>query len=631
MDKNEVVKGVVSLNPKGFGFAVSPLSGRFFIRPSLARYLLSGDTLTFRGRAGKNPNQYDVAEIISVERKSRIILGECFKDRHGILRLSADEPCFLRLEVNGIDVVEQDHVVAVKLPEQFLDTGASNTLDEPVLVEHVATLGPRDRDGFEYDYTQYKFGLSTGSDEMARQEAKELNEEILACRTKGWTDFRDIPFVTIDGESTTDIDDAVHVTIKSPSIFAVDVAIADVSAYVKPGSALEAQAKTRLTSVYLPGKTIHMLPESLSSDLGSLKPGVPRLALLCQMDVDREGRILGSRFRRGIIISRERLSYVDVHRRMVSGEPLSTDALVAKSIDAMQLLYKALSESRKARGVLEFNGLEAKIFVSENGEPDIEFEPRTEAHKLIEEMMLLANKAAAEKLCQKGSLALFRHQNEPRAEDWNELKTALAAKGILLADKPSLKNISEVINSVPEGEGRRFVEMATRKALQRAVYDTQEPDHFSLGYPAYTHFTSPLRRYSDILVHRLLIGEELSAQELSCAAEACSVRANQAKNAERYLWDRLKKRTIVKKIAKDTELSGHVFSGTRDCLKVILDTWDLMVLIPEISLERVGYRWNVNTKVWEHTEVLQEGKQVTVKALRLQEDKDICTVFAEIC
>ncbi len=390
----DIKSGQVSAHPRGFGFVETQEGERYFIPPPFMKRLLSEDQITFKAEPGKQAGEFQVGELLSVRRNSRMLLGELVAQGDRILFV-ADEPCFVIIEVPGA-AATRGEVVAVHVPE-------AESAERTLRAELIEVLGPRGRQGFDEDYALIKYGLPRRATEGAEIESKSLDSDVPSRIGHGWADLRRIPFVTIDGASTRDIDDAVSAE-RCPAGFQVDVAIADVSAYVKPGSALAARAYERCTSVYLPGRTVPMLPEALSAELGSLKEGVPRLALVCRMVVGPKGEILVARFERAVITSQARLTYAAVYARMSEGRPVGDNPKVEHSLEVLEALYRVLAQARRDRGVLEFNDREPKLQTRENGELEIIWEERNDAHRMIEELMLLANQAAAEALLRRGTL-----------------------------------------------------------------------------------------------------------------------------------------------------------------------------------------------------------------------------------
>lgn len=613
-------RGQVSAHARGFGFAENG-EERFFIAPPMMKYLLSQDSITFTVEAGKYPGEYQVGEWLTLEREPRILLGE-LEVRDGRRWLVSDEPCFVSIEVPGDEPYTEGDVVAVR-------TAAASRPERVICAELIRVLGPRDRDGFDADYALLKYDLSDRVCAATEKAAREADQAVLERIGQGWSDLRCLPLVTIDGESTRDIDDAVCAT-RCPAGYQVDVAIADVSAYVRPGSALEAQAFERCTSVYLPGRTVPMLPEAISSELGSLKEGVPRLALVCRMIVDVGGQLLSAHFERAVILSRARLTYSAVWAKMSRQQTLGRGAVVEDSLEALHDLYRVLAQDRRRRGVLDFNDREPKLQVRSDGELEIAWEERNEAHRLIEELMLLANRAAAQMLLHRGAVGFYRHQGQPTQEDWLQLQEWLGERGMRLSQTPSLAELSRLLQAVTDPEAHAILEARIRQVMQNAVYDSVLPQHFSLGFEAYTHYTSPLRRYSDLLVHRLLLGEEISKEVLEATAERCSVKARAARLAERFVWDRIKKRLLVRDVPQGTPLVAQVLYGNRRGLKVLIESWQCMAFIPAENLMGECIRWEEVTQSWCNGRALEPGASLQVQWQALLEEKGSCELIAAL-
>ena len=618
--------GRVSANPRGFGFAETDLGERYFIAPPLMKRLVPGDVITFTVEPGKVPGEFQVGTIAKLERASRTLLGE-LEMWEGRLLLVTDEPCFALIhvpETTSFGFVLGD-VAAVRIP-------SSSDINAPIEGRIVQVLGDPRRAGFDCDYALAKYELPEAMSEAAVGEAEGLvspEADPYHYMGFGWIDRRFIPFVTIDGESSRDLDDAVRARTCEEG-FWVDVAISDVSAYVKPGTALEAQAAERCTSVYLPGRTVPMLPEALSSEVGSLKPLVPRLALVCRMLVNHKGEILHHRFERAVIMSKARLTYSQVYARMQGDGPLTSDGAVERSLDALTELYQVLIAARRERGVLEFNDREAKLTQRPDGEPDLLWEERNDAHRLIEEVMLLANRAAAHTMMKRNAFALYRHQAQPMPENAQELRVWLVTRGIELSQAPTLKELSGILESMKDHPDLPMIEARIRGVMQMASYDNVRPDHFSLGFDTYTHFTSPLRRYSDLHVHRLLLGRPVTQEALVQAAQRCSQKARAARAAERHVWDRIKKRMLTRDIPQGQGLACTVLYCSRRGIKVLVNDWQCTAFIPRESLEDEGFSWNADQQGWATQYLLEAGHALVAGWTSFSEDKRGCELMADL-
>jgi ribonuclease R len=620
------LQGTINANPRGFGFATTDDGAEYFVPPPVMKTLLPGDRATFAIGEGKKPGEFQVAQVFSVEREPSIWLGE-LEARNGRIMLVTDDPCFVGIEVTGISYIAPGQVVAVQ-------TGHENTIGTLIRGRLVGILGPRGRQGFDHDYALAREDLKVYYDPHALSAAAKVGTTVDSeekIQRFNYADLRDLPLVTIDGESTRDFDDAVAAE-KLADHFLVDVAIADVSAYVTPNSPLDREAQERCTSVYLPGMTVPMLPEALSTGLCSLNPGVDRLALVCRAKVSLEGKLLGWKFMRAVIRSQARLTYSQVYQRM-SGEastPLGGPA-VEKSLDALDALYRVLVDARRQRGVMEFNDKEPRLQTRLDGGYDLVWEERNDAHRLVEELMLLANQAAAAELTKrKKGAGYFRHQQAPQAEDWAELREWLAARGVAMGETPSLKEMAVTLEAVKDREDSPVIEARMRKVMQMAVYDTLDASHFSLGYEAYTHFTSPIRRYSDLLVHRILNNEMVTDEQRKLMAERCSNKSRSSRFAERFVWDRLKKRILVRDVSTEQAMPARVVTSSRRGLKVVFDDWQCAAFIPAESLLDAGMTWDDDSKGWQNGVLMEPGRTLQARWQRLEEDKSRCELTATV-
>jgi ribonuclease R len=381
---------------------------------------------------------------------------------------------------------------------------------------------------------------------------------------RGREDLRGATVVTIDGETARDLDDAVSVTRLPAGGFRLGVHIADVSAYVAAGSELDLEAYRRGTSVYFPERAVPMLPERLSSGLCSLQPGVPRLTLSVFLDLDGEGRVRSRRFAETVIESRRRLTYEEVRR--VLEEPAPGDAErygpVLPALGAMRQVTALLRERRRERGSLDFDLPAGDVVLDTDGYTvGIRPEQRHVAHRLIEELMIAANEAVAQELSRRGMPALYRVHEAPPAEALSELRGALATFGLRLPRGPGqveprdLQQVMEAVAGRPE-EG--FVGSLLLRSLPRAVYLPQCRGHYALAAAFYTHFTSPIRRYPDLMVHRALkalIGgggdvDPTLAERLETIAEHSSSCERRAEQAERDLLQWKKVRFLAGRVGE---------------------------------------------------------------------------------
>ena len=346
----------------------------------------------------------------------------------------------------------------------------------------------------------------------ASNEAAQLKAEVSEADKQDRIDLRDMPFVTIDGEDARDFDDAVYCRKRTLGGWRLYVAIADVSHYVRIGTALDAEAHRRATSVYFPERVIPMLPEAISNGLCSLNPHVDRLVMVCEMTISGNGKLGGYQFYEGLIHSHARLTYTKVGA-MLDGDneqclPLRQEyEHVVKPLDQLHKLYSALRSARDARGAIDFETQETRIIFGEDRKIDaIVPVHRNDAHKLIEECMLAANVSTA-KFLEKHKLdGLFRVHKGPKPSKLENLRGFLGEMGLSLkgGDEPQPKHYQALLSSIKDRPDANLVQTVMLRSLSQAVYTPENEGHFGLGYSAYAHFTSPIRRYPDLLVHRAI-------------------------------------------------------------------------------------------------------------------------------
>jgi ribonuclease R len=339
-----------------------------------------------------------------------------------------------------------------------------------------------------------------------------LPSEVHAEDARGRVDLRGLDLVTIDGEDARDFDDAVYCEPRKGGGWRVLVAIADVSHYVRPGTALDVSALERGNSVYLPSTVVPMLPEALSNDLCSLRPRVDRLCMVCEMTVSARGRVSGYRFFEGIMNSSARLTYDRVARLLEQGvDAVREDdpeiAALAPRLEVLHELFRALVEARHRRGAVDFSGSEAQVVLDDAGKV-VAVRPlvRNDAHRLIEECMIAANVAAARFLAQHELPGLYRVHDSPSASRAEDLRAFLAGLGVAVpgGDIPTPADLQQLIESVAHRPDRSVIETVVLRTMKQAQYTARNDGHFGLALTAYTHFTSPIRRYADLLVHRAI-------------------------------------------------------------------------------------------------------------------------------
>lgn len=373
----------------------------------------------------------------------------------------------------------------------------------------IEILGDVSSPGIEVKIAIRKFGIPDVFPKAAIKESEGFGTKVSLSKLDDHKDIRELPLVTIDGEDAKDFDDAVYCEKNGDKGYRLWVAIADVSFYVKPGSALDKEALIRGNSTYFPGSVIPMLPEGLSNGLCSLKPNVDRLCVVCEMEVDNDGEITESTFYRGVMKSKARLTYTEVAEIIKGNEALREQyASVLPSLEALHSLYHVFYKARRKRGAIDFDTIETRILFNHDGKiSTIIPQVRNVAHKMIEESMLAANVCTAKFIQKHKRPALYRIHDTPPSDKLTALRHFLAELGLDLSGgaKPQAKDFAKLVERVSKREDHHMIETVMLRSLSQAQYSPKNIGHFGLAYPVYTHFTSPIRRYPDLLVHRTII------------------------------------------------------------------------------------------------------------------------------
>jgi ribonuclease R len=393
-------------------------------------------------------------------------------------------------------------------------------------------LGEIDDPGMEIEIAVRKYSVPHAFSAACLDQAKGLPDKVLAKDRKDRVDLRDIPLVTIDGEDARDFDDAVYcepAKVGRGKGWRLLVAIADVSHYVQTGSAIDVDAYDRATSVYFPRRVIPMLPEKLSNGLCSLNPDVDRLCMVCDMLVNAKGDVHAYQFYPAVMHSHARFTYTEVAAILANTRGPEAAKRKDRVNDLMNLqdVYKALLASRAVRGAVDFETTETQIVCDESGRIEkIVPRVRNEAHRLIEEAMLAANVCSADFIQQGKHPGLFRVHEGPTAEKKDILRNYLKALGlgISISDDPHTSEFQKIAQATKDRPDAQQIHTMLLRSMQQAIYTPMNSGHFGLAYEAYTHFTSPIRRYPDLLVHRviksILLGRKYTLPSLPVPGEA---------------------------------------------------------------------------------------------------------------
>ena len=446
-------------------------------------------------------------------------------------------------------------------------------------------------------------------------------------------DLRHLPLVTIDGEDSRDFDDAVYAE-KVGRNYRLIVAIADVSHYVQPNDLIDFDAYERATSVYFPRRVIPMLPENLSNGICSLNPNVERLCMVCDMTITYAGNVKSYEFYPAVIKSAGRLTYNQVWDWLQN----NTKNQYSENLNILYKLFKIMHAKRQKRGAMEFETFETKMVFDDNGKIErIEPVHRNDAHKLIEECMLLANVCAADFLLQNKHVALYRNHAGPTPEKLATLREQLALLGLSLGggENPQPKHYGELAEKIANRPDRELLQTMMLRSMQQAVYEPENQGHFGLAYEHYTHFTSPIRRYPDLLVHRaikaVLAKKTYDVGNWQEMGVHCSFCERRAEEASRDVESWLKTYFMRDKV-------GDVFNGRITHLAnfgvfVTLDDIHIegMVHVSELGEDYFNYRADLLAMVGERSGVrFSMGDHVRVKVVRADlETSKIDLVLAE--
>jgi len=373
----------------------------------------------------------------------------------------------------------------------------------------IEVLGDLSSPGIEVKIALRKFDIPHVFPKAAIKESENFGSTVTLTKHSEHKDIRHLDLVTIDGEDAKDFDDAVYCEATEAGGHRLWVAIADVSHYVKPGSALDKEALNRGNSTYFPGSVVPMLPEGLSNGLCSLKPKVDRLCVVCDMQINDVGEITRFTFYRAVMRSKARLTYTEVAEIIKGNGALREQyASLLPSLEALHTLYHIFYKARRKRGAIDFDSIETRILFDHGGKiKTIIPQVRNVAHKMIEESMLAANICAAKYIQKHKKPSLYRIHDTPPADKLLALRQFLAELGLDLSGgaKPQAKDFAKLLERVADREDKHMIETVMLRSLSQAQYSPKNIGHFGLAYPVYTHFTSPIRRYPDLIVHRTII------------------------------------------------------------------------------------------------------------------------------
>jgi ribonuclease R len=613
--------GRVEGHPDGHGFLIPDEPNAPWIALSAAemRQVLRGDRATVR-LLGADPRGRPTGEIVEVlERSNRRIVGRLHKE-HGVLFLVPEDrrmPLDILIPPDQAGRARPGQVATVELVAQ------PSKHAQPI-GRVIEVLGAYADPGMEIEIALRKFDLPHEFSKKALALARALPEQV---RDEDWRkdapgrrDLRHLPFVTIDGETAKDFDDAVH-CVREGKGFRLRVAIADVSHYVRHGDALDRDARERGTSVYFPRRVIPMLPEKLSNGLCSLNPDVDRLAMVCDMAITPAGKVARYEFYAAVFRSHARLTYTKVWQL------LSSDS-ASEELKTLYQVYKALARERERRGAIDFESVETRMEFDARGKIlRIAPEPRNEAHRLIEECMLAANVCAGNFLASRGHPALYRVHDVPAPEKVKALRDFLAELGLALpgGDEPKPRDYAQLLAKIRQRPDFALLQTILLRSMKQAVYTPENLGHFGLAFDAYVHFTSPIRRYPDLLVHRaikaVLSNQKYSGIDWQELGRHCSETERRADDASRDVESWLKCFYMLDHVGESFE--GTITGVTAFGLFVMLDNYyvDGLVHISELGRDYFRYEPNRHLLLGERTgQRFRLADRIKVKLVRVDLD-----------
>jgi ribonuclease R len=538
VDKLDLVKGKVQGHPDGFGFLISEGgSPDMFLSEKEMHQVLHGDVVMVR-QSGVDRRGRPEAKIVEVlERVNNRVVGRLFEE-HGIQFVVAENRRITQdilVAAGESGGAKAGQVVVLEVVQQ------PNKHAQPI-GRIVEVLGNYADPGMEIEIALRKHDLPYEFPKDVEKQAKAISPVVAAADWAGREDIRSLPLVTIDGETARDFDDAVYCEPEKGG-YRLVVAIADVSHYVQTGDALDREAILRGNSVYFPRRVIPMLPEELSNGLCSLNPHVDRLCMVCDMRISNNGEIEKYRFYPSVMYSQARLTYNQVAEMLAQpdGELAKSNATIVPHLQHLYELFQKLLQARAKRGAIDFETVETQMIFTEQGKIErIVPVVRNDAHKLIEECMLAANVCAAGFLQEHEHTVLYRIHQGPTPEKLVALREFMKEFGLQLTgeDDPQAADYSKLLKRIKGRPDAGLLQTVMLRSLRQAKYEPENIGHFGLGYDAYTHFTSPIRRYPDLLVHRaikaVLQGKKYTpAQKWSELGAHCSMTERRADDATR--------------------------------------------------------------------------------------------------
>ena len=620
--------GRVHAHPDGYGFFIPDDRGKedLYLSRREMRRAMHGDRVLVRVERKRGAPEAHIAEVI--EHGQKRIVGTYEEHQGQAYVIPTDPRIGPAIPLARVpERPEKGAVVAAEITRY----GSGYSAPEAAVVE---TLGDPNDPDIQARAIIFQYGLPTIFSPEAKREAEAVSQTIPEAEIADRVDLRRHPIVTIDGETARDFDDAVYVE-KENGVYRLYVSIADVAYYVKRGAALDEDAYARGTSVYFPDRALPMLPEELSNGICSLNPNVDRLTKTAVVEFDARGGVGKTRFFNSVIRSHARMTYTQVRQILVDkdAECRARYAELVAGFELMEELALILYNERRARGTLDFDLPEAEIVLDLQGNPEnIVRAERSIAHRIIEEFMIAANEAVARHLTEKDLPLLYRVHEGPEHEALEEIAPFLASLGYRLQlkhERIKPKELQKIIDAAKGKPEEKVVNHVVLRAMKQAHYAPENFGHFGLASICYTHFTSPIRRYPDLIVHRML-DESLQRRKLKAnereeldrymseAGKHTSERERVAMDAEREMVALKKAQFMMDKIGE--EFGGVIVSLANFGFFVELENFFVEGLVKLSSLKDDDYNYYEKEyliKGRRHGRKFRLGDRVRVKVLRI--------------
>jgi len=625
-DKEEaLLEGKVEAHPSGYGFLIiGDEVEDLFIPPPEMRYLFDGDIVLAKAVKRKKKDEAKVIKV--VQRAIKTAVGRYYKDKTGHYVLLSDTVIPHKIYINKKEVKKHKLEPGTYVVVEITQYPAPKVRGRGRIIK---VLGKTKNTLTVAEIIARKYSLPTEHSKEAVEEAEKLPSAVRITRNR--KDLTKQVCFTIDPESARDHDDAVAIE-KEGNMYRLYVHIADVSHYVKEGSAIDREAFERGNTYYLPERALHMLPERLAAELCSLRPNEKKYAFTCEMLINRAGKVVEYDIYESVIVSKAKLSY-DEALRIIVGDPALEEKYpyVVEPLRHMEKLARILMKAKEKRGSIDFDMPESQILFTETGDPyDVVPYERHLAHRIIEEFMIIANETVARHMFEKQYPFIYRTHEEPDLDKVIKFVDLVAGLGydVSYPEKITPKFIQKILEKVAGTPEETLVRFMALRTMKQAKYTTENIGHFGLASDCYTHFTSPIRRYADINVHRMLkkaIKGKFTKKDLQTlpakldeVAKQCSKMERVADDAERDALDILKLRILSNHVGEVFEgiITGVVSFG----MFVELSRYLIEGLVPISSLPGHFRYDELNQKLVGENKTFRLGDRIKVKIEKVDED-----------